>query len=399
MKIIHICLCGPYNDGWSYQENCLSYYHKKLGYEVSIITTPYINKKEGLGISYFKEGQYIDENNIKVIRIKSTQRGASKIASVFKKYPNLNKHLLSEKPDILFIHGCQFADLITISNYLKKNRNIEVFIDNHADYSNSVSGFFSKYVVHKLIIRYFVKKIQPYVKLFYGVMPARVDFINEMYGVPKSKIDLLLLGAEDEKVQIAEKEDLKESLRVKHGIKPDDFVIVTGGKIDKEKWQTILLMRAVKRIKNNHVKLLIFGSVADELKTEFESLCDNTNVQYIGWIDSQESYNYFAVADLCVFPGRHSVLWEQAVGSGVPGVFKYWNGTTHIDVGGNCKFLYNDTEDEILEIVESIINDKDKYSTMSKIAKNKGKDIFSYKKIAKYSLKENENPYNGGSYG
>lgn len=157
MKIIHICLCGPYNDGWSYQENCLSYYHKKLGYEVSIITTPYINKKEGLGISYFKEGQYIDENNIKVIRIKSTQRGASKIASVFKKYPNLNKHLLSEKPDILFIHGCQFADLITISNYLKKNRNIEVFIDNHADYSNSVSGFFSKYVVHKLIIRYFVK--------------------------------------------------------------------------------------------------------------------------------------------------------------------------------------------------------------------------------------------------
>ncbi len=385
MKVVHVCLNGPYNHGWSYQENCLSYYHRKMGLEVTIIASPYINKKSGFGYEYCSEKDFTDENGIKIIRIEPYQKGGSKLAASFKKYPDLNKQLERENPDILFIHGCQFADLITISNYLKNKKNVKTIVDNHADYSNSVSGFLSKYVAHKLINRYFVKKIEPYVSIFFGVMPSRVEFIHEMYGVPKRKINLLVMGAEDGKVEIAEKKENTEFMRLKHGIKENDFVIVTGGKIDMAKRQTILLMKAVQRSEYN-VILLVFGSISDELKNEFEGLCDGVKVQYCGWLNSQESYNYFAIANLIVFPGRHSVLWEQAVGAGKPCVFRFWEGTTHVDVGGNCKFLYKDSEDEILDMIQTIISDEEGYKKMEQVAKTKGMKIFSYKQIAQDSL-------------
>src|SRR5699024_5967987 len=132
-----------------------------------------------------------------------------------------------------------------------------------------------------------------------------------------------------------------------YGINKKDFLIVTGGKIDNTKKQIMLLIKAVKHIKNRNVKLILFGSIAQELREKVQDLLDDSMVHYIGWIESQDCYKYFAASDLAVFPGRHSVLWEQAVGTGVPCLFRYWDGTTHVDVGGNSLFLYNDTVNEI----------------------------------------------------
>ena len=39
MKIVHIAPSAPYNDHWGYQDNLLPKYQKKLGHEVTMITT------------------------------------------------------------------------------------------------------------------------------------------------------------------------------------------------------------------------------------------------------------------------------------------------------------------------------------------------------------------------
>ncbi|MPN44750.1 hypothetical protein SDC9_192315 [bioreactor metagenome] len=124
----------------------------------------------------------------------------------------------------------------------------------------------------------------------------------------------------------------------------------------------------------------------EELKGEITKLVDGNKVYYIGWINSEDSYQYFAAADLCIFPGRHSVLWEQAVGTGTPCLFKYWEGTTHIDINGNCEFLYQDSIDEITEKIEEIINDESKYNKMKEIATSSGKQRFLYSNIAEKSI-------------
>ena len=39
MRIVHIAPNAPYNEGWSYQENLLPKYQKKLGHDVTLIIT------------------------------------------------------------------------------------------------------------------------------------------------------------------------------------------------------------------------------------------------------------------------------------------------------------------------------------------------------------------------
>jgi 1,2-diacylglycerol 3-alpha-glucosyltransferase len=383
MKITHLCLCGPVTDNLSYQENLLPKYHKQLGYEVSVITSKYIWNKNGV-LDRDSRSIYYNEYGIKTIRLE--MRSNSSIQSRFKRYKNLYESILKEKPDILFVHGVQFLDIEEIVKYLKYNPEVKVYVDNHADFSNSATNWLSKNILHKLIWRHFAQKIEPYVEKFYGVLPARVDFLVNIYKLPKNKIDLLVMGADDEKVEEANNDFVRKEIRNKYNIKSDDFLIITGGKIDNAKRQTLLLMKAVKEMKQNNVKLLVFGSVIDELKEEVNKLIDGKKIQYIGWINSNDCYRFFAASNLAVFPGRHSVLWEQAAGSGIPLIVKYWEGTNHIDVGGNCLFLYNDSVDEIKSKISRLINEPNLYKKMEEVAKSNGVKIFSYKEIAKRSL-------------
>jgi len=145
-------------------------------------------------------------------------------------------------------------------------------------------------------------------------------------------------------------------------------------------------MEAVKEIDDDKVKLIVFGSVINELKESIRELSDGEKIQYIGWLDSDDCYKYFAAADLGVFPGRHSVLWEQAVGTGLPCIFKYLEGTTHVDVGGSCIFLYNDSKEEIKGKIELLIIDKELYKKMKSITGEEGMKKFSYYQIAKESI-------------
>jgi 1,2-diacylglycerol 3-alpha-glucosyltransferase len=280
------------------------------------------------------------------------------------------------------VHGCQFLDIRYIVKYAKTNPAVKIYVDGHEDFGNSARNWLSKNVLHRIIWKHCAQLIEPYTTMFWGVLPARMDFLVNMYDLPKEKVGLLVMGAEDEKVEEAKDENLRNSIRAKFNINQDDFLIMSGGKIDQNKPQTLLLMEAVKNINIDNVKLIIFGSVIPQLEKKFKSLLGES-VQYIGWIDSKETYKYFNAADLVVFPGLHSVFWEQVVGLGKPCVFRYMEGFTHIDLGGNCKFLYEDSVDEIVKKISEIVNNTDVFNNMKEIAHTKGMEVFSYKGIAK----------------
>lgn len=379
MKIVHICLTGVFTEGWTYQENLLSKYHSKLGHDVTLIASTLMYGNEGKLCTTNRSG-YRNKDGVYVIRLDEKKQNPN---SRFRRFPKLEETLESIEPDILFIHSCQFLDIDTVVKYKKKHKNVKIYVDNHADLSNSANGFISYYVLHKIVWRRMAKKIEPYTEKFYGVMPSRVDFLKEMYGISKDKVELLVMGADDEKVVAALNPKVRNTVRNKYGIGKSEFLIVTGGKIDAAKMQTLLLMEAVNRI--DGIKLIVFGSVADELIENVEQLCSN-RVQYIGWVDSSMTDRYFAAADLVVFPGRHSVFWEQVVGLGIPMLVKDWPGTHHVDMGGNVRFLENDSVEEIKEAINNIVL-KDNYQAMFDAAKRNCK-YFMYSEIARRSINE-----------
>jgi len=364
MKICHLCLNGPYNEGWNYQENILPKYHVKQGNKVYQLVTQYM--WEGTSLIKCIDSEYINSNGVHVIRCKAKKGLVGGIR--LNRYPELSQLLVAIEPDVIFIHDVQFVDAPVVAKYLKNHPECVAYADSHTDFSNSARNWVSKNILHKLLWKHMAHTLNPYIKKFYGVLPARVDFLVDVYGLPKEKCELLVMGADDELVEPAHIK--RDETRKKYSIEENDFLVMTGGKIDLFKTQTLLLMEAVHKITRKNVKLIVFGSVAPELKDEVESLADGEKVQYIGWINANESYPLFAAADLVVFPGRHSVFWEQVVAQGIPMLVKHWNGTTHVDIGGNVGFLYEDSADEIKNAIESILLEEN-YNAMFLAARKK----------------------------
>ncbi len=383
MKILHLILLGSYTDGFSYQENLLPKYHKKAGHEVEIITSVLVRDSGGNYADYRGDLEYTDQNGIEVVRI--PYRPPKKLSKIFRRYKGLYPALERAKPDIMFIHGCQFADMDIVAKYLGAHPQIRVFVDNHADLNNSARNFFSKNILHKRLWKSRARMIEPFAEKFYGVVPAREDFLKEIYGLPESKCGLLVMGVDDDEAQKALAPGVRAERRREYGASDSDFVIVTGGKIDENKPQVISLMRAVNSLPDKSVRLIVFGSVSDMLRQDFEkSLGDR--VEYIGWRSSAEIYSDFAAADLVAFPGLHSVLWEQAAGMGKPCAFKRIKGFEHVDLGGNCVFFENDSEEEYTRVIALA---KKNIAAMKKSAEEKGMKAFSYRETAKRAIGQN----------
>ena len=384
MKVVHLCLGSFYPDHYSYQENLLPKFHKELGYDVEVIASTQSFDEHGKVCYLPNAGTYQNEYDIKVTRL--CYKSENKIWKKLKRYQGTYAAIEKAAPDILFIHGGQFLDIDQVVKYLKKHPNLTVYVDNHADFSNSATNWFSKNVLHKIVWKHTEHQIEPYTKKFYGVLPVRVDFLKDIYGLPANKCELLVMGADDELVEKAKSSGARERIREKYGIRDTDFLIMTGGKIDQWKTQTLLLMQAVKNIKTDHLKLIVLGSVTQELIDKVKALADGTKVQYIGWVQSKDIYEYFEASDLVVFPGRHSVMWEQVVGQGVPMLVKDWPGTHHVDIGGNVRFLTKDSVAEIQGEIERLLENPEEYKKMKTVAEEKGMQVFSYRDIARRAI-------------
>lgn len=385
MRIIHCCLAAFYIDNYGYQENILPRMHKLQGHDVMILasTETYV---DNLHLGYVKPSEYINEDGIPVHRIPYSSFLPLSIAKKLRYYKGVYKELGSYAPDFIFLHDAQFMSAGDVAKYLKRHPGVKVVVDGHTDYINSARGFVSKRILHGIFYKHCVKMLEPYVSHFYGTLPLRVDFFKEVYGTPAAKTDLLVMGADDNLVKAAKESNQRNLIRNKHGVSPETVLILSGGKFTYGKRKILNVMDAVVRLaKRYDVKLMIFGSVdeGNGFKDQFMSRCDGKTVIYTGWIQSKESYNYFEAADLIVFPGLHSVLWEQAVGQGKPCVFNRIEGQTHVDLGGNCMFVKDGSVDEFEKVLEQSL---DNIESLGMVAREKGIPYFSYYEIAKRAL-------------
>ncbi|NLW88472.1 MAG: glycosyltransferase family 4 protein [Clostridiaceae bacterium] len=388
MRIVHLCLANHYIEGYEYQENILPRKHKQLGYEVSIIASQYCFDKN---MNEYERpvDSYLNTDQIQVTVMPYDLR-FGKFARMFRIYNGLYDMLQNIQPDIIFCHGTQFFSIGELTKYKKKHPQVKIFSDQHGDYINTdVTRFRRRIFLHRFLWGHMVREAAKISEVIWGVTPLRVTFLQDIYRVPAKKTALLVMGGDDDKIDFANQRDIRAGLREKHNIAQDDFLIVTGGKIGKAK-QIDLLMEAVAKINEPKIKLLVFGQPSADMKIVFDTLSNHASIRYIGWIPSDETYNWFLASDLAVFPGTHSVLWEQACACGIPCVFKYWAGMTHVDVGGNCRFLHENSMEEIKRTILELYRDTDSYRKMKKIATERGIPEFSYEQIARRSIQYEE---------
>lgn len=384
MKVVHLCLGNFYVDNHTYQENLLPKAHNQLGYEVEIIAGTMGFDDKSTFINSTKLGVYTNEYGIQVTRL--PYRWNCKVGKMLRYYKGIVECLESSNPDIIFIHNCQFMDIDKIVLYIKQHPSVRVFVDNHADFNNSATNWISKFILHRYVWKNCARKIEPYVSKFYGVLPTRVQFLKDVYGLPDRKCELLVMGGDDDLISKVSSEENRIITRKQYGISKDDFFVVTGGKINWARPETLNLMEAVGSVNSKKVKLVVFGSVSNDLKGKFEQLCKFPNVRFAGWLNTEEVHRLMASSDLAVFPGLHSVLWEQACALGIPCIFRDLEGVHHVDLGGNAIFLKDVSVPSLLKEINELISFESRYKSMKEVSQIKGKKNFSYLDIAKRSL-------------
>lgn len=384
MKILHCCLANFYVDGYGYQENILPRAHKLQGHEVAILasTETYVDNKK---LGYVEPRSYVTEDGIPITRLAYAGGLPRRLAAKLRFYSGLPEALDRFSPDVIFMHDCQFLGIHHVVKYAECHPDVRIYVDCHTDFYNSARGWISKHLLHGIVYKYCVKRIEPYVNKFYGVLPARVDFLLEMYDVPAEKTELLVLGADDELIAWDRADEIRRSVRQDVGVTENDLLVLCGGKIDRRK-NIHVLMRAVDRIARPDVKLIVFGTPDEDMAEEYEQLSQSERVHAIGWIEPAAVYDYLLASDLAVFPGTHSVLWEQAVGTGCPCAFRRWEGIEHLDVGGNCRFLEKGDEEEVERLILEVLENPSRLAAMKRVAMERGVPEFSYSDIARRAI-------------
>jgi glycosyltransferase involved in cell wall biosynthesis len=380
MKIVHIC--QYYNDGWGYQENLLPRYQKKLGHDVVVITSdrrsfyPKDKNKRIIGI-----GTFFD-NEVRVERIPIKREFKSRFV-VFKDLMNV---LEKEKPEYIFHHGLTSPSLLTVVKYKKNSKNVFLAADNHADYFNSGKLWIWRLIYYRIYWKHKISKNINDIDIFFSMTPNCMIFGEKQLNIPSAKHELLYLGSDVDNNHF----DLgwREQIRKHYGIKDNDIIIVTAGKTDKRK-KVDKIIRSLKEINENNLKFIIVGSIEKDYEKELDNLIgDDKRIIKVGWVDYNELFKYFSAADVALFPGGQSVLWQQTISCELPTIFRYWPDADYLLSNENGIFLFSDSQKELTQYLRILLHNPELREKMKKGAIKERDEILSYEMIAKQSLKQ-----------
>jgi glycosyltransferase involved in cell wall biosynthesis len=316
MKIV--MLCDLYDERSQYQENLLAKYYTKHGHGVTIVASTFDTPTDYYADAYDPASvrrEYFD-GRAKVIKLPYQLNILNKL----RRFGGVRAILEQERPDLIFVHDIHL-NLSDAAWYKRAHPECRVIMDYHADYSNSAKNWLSLNVLHKVIRRRYLYWNRRAIDKIYPVVPVSAVFLSEVYGIPKSEMELLPLGADIDAAKQAVANRPGESIRDELGISREAIVIFTGGRLAPLK-QTHCLLDAFLQLSDPRIHVVVTGTAApghDDYVARMVGQCgSNPRVHFVGWVEGKDIYSYMDACDFAVFPASQSVLWQQAIAMGLP---------------------------------------------------------------------------------
>ena len=313
-----LMLCDFYGESLTYQENLLTKYYVKHSYEVVVVCSTFESVFDYVNDRYdaAKPKRQYEAEGAKIIRLPYCLNVLNRLRF----FPSLPTILETERPDLIFVHDIMLNLLDTVT-YVRRNRDVKMIMDYHADYSNSGRNWLSMKILHGVIRKYILNRARPYLQMIFPVVPASAKFLNEVYGVPYDDMELLPLGTDMDLSHEVKALNAGKQLRYQYGIPIESIVLLTGGKLSPVK-RTEALIEAFLQLPESDSYLFIVGD-ADALDAEYVNglhtlVAGNARIHFTGWLPSRAMLEHLDMADIAAFPASQSVLWQQAIGMGLP---------------------------------------------------------------------------------
>lgn len=175
-------------------------------------------------------------------------------------------------------------------------------------------------------------------------------------------------------------EEDRKAVRARLGFAPDDFVALYCGRIIEVKG-VLELLKAIQRIDDDHVKLMVVGSpdfaksshtpYLDKVQSLVDELGDR--VAFTGYVPNNQVYQYSKSADVQVVPS----LWEEAAGlvgveamaAGLPLIVSHSGGLQEY-VPETCSIVVERNESFVSSLSDAIVSLREHPELCESMAKN-----------------------------
>lgn len=377
MKILHVIPGDNFTEGMTYKDNFLASLNKKSGHEVMILSS--CKTWTETEIINTEPEDRILEDGVRLKRVKYKKILNHKISEKLRILEDTYKIVEEFNPDVIRVLNPHNLTIPIVAKYKKNNPNIKLYVDSHQEYFNSAIGFISYWIFHKLIINTMINKNIKYIDKMFYVQEGTKKFLQEMYNINEDKMEHFPMGGIvfDEET----KQEVKEKLSKKLGIKEGEIVFIHSGKMYPSK-KTSHILEAFKLNSNPNYRLLLIGSIPNEMKDLLIPLIESDNrINFVGWKNGKELMEHLLVGDVYLQPGSASATIIQALCCGNSLVISE-------DIMGYDMLMedtgwYASNKDELIKVFDEISKNPDIVNKYKKNAIELAERKFNYVKLAK----------------
>lgn len=290
-------------------------------------------------------------------------------------------HILEWSPDIIHTQT-EFSTMAT-AKVIKNKLKIPQVHTYHTMYEDYLGYFLKGMVIRKGTAKRLTRLLLNTCESVVAPTEKVKEALNS-YGV-QSPLYIVPTGIELNKFKEEISDDFKNKFYEKYGLCKDDILLGYVGRIAKEK-NIQEIINFCKNIENPNVKLLVVGGgpYLGELKKE---ACNNDKVIFTDMIDPKEIHKYYKLCHIFVTASKsetQGLTYVEALSSGCPVICREDKAVSQLIKNGFNGYMYNN-EEEFINFVSKMINDKVLYNNMCKNA-DKSAEPYSTKCFAQKIL-------------
>lgn len=310
MRVLHLCLSNWFIDGVGYQENELVRQHVADGHDVLVIASTETHDANGK-IAYTDPAEYIGVEGVQIIRIPYRKFLPEIIMRKLRMHIGLRKLLHDFQPNVILFHGTCGWELLTVSDYIKFNPNVSLYVDSHEDQYNSARNWVSRELLHK---QYYARILQfalPTIKKILCYSPESIIFVQSTYVIPQQKLELYPLGGRP--IPDQEYVSRRTAARKTYGIMDEQILLVQSGKQTRRK-KLLESISALSSNNNGQLCLLIAGNIDSSIKEDvIKAVNRDKRIRLLGWKSFEELTDLLCAADIYLQPGSQSVTMQHSL--------------------------------------------------------------------------------------
>lgn len=316
MKILMVC--EFFDDALDYQENMLARAYHRMGHEVVVVSSTILHLNDYIRDGDRGLGERHEQHHEWGLLIRVPFQ--FNVLHRLRRFKSILQIIEDVHPDLLYFHDI-ILNLDEGIRYVRANPDCAMIMDYHGDASNSGANWLSRRILHGVFRKMLLDWARPYLRKIFPVTPGSADFLRGLYLVPDAEMELLPLGTDQLYAHQVLASGARERVRAQLGIAPDALVTFSGGKLSPMK-RTEELLLAAEGMCDLPIHVILVGA-ADPAHQDYAASLSvlarrNPRVHAVGWQDRDGVYAHMAASDIAVFPASQSVLWQQALGMGLP---------------------------------------------------------------------------------